>query len=245
MLVQLGELAELGRRAAAMAREGRERSDLTLQVESDLYLALIALAEDDPAAAEACVARNLAAWVTRDYLFQNWIALRFRTLTRLFTGDWEAALAGIDDGLPRARAANLTAMQVVRIEAADMHGRAALAGAFRTHGARRAALLRVVADDARALEREGCRHGVAPAAMLRAGLRELEGNLAGARAALEIAREAYAAASMRTHALAAAWHLARLAGRDEDRHTAEAGLEARGVRNPRRWAAMHLGAPAC
>jgi hypothetical protein len=240
VLAQLGAIEELSRRAANMSREGRERGDLALQVESDLYLALAALAADDPAAATACVERNLAAWTTRDYLFQSWIAIRFLTLARLYAGAWDEALAGIERALPRARAANLTAMQVVRIEAADLCGRATLAASLGATGRPRAALLAAAETHARSLARERCAHAHAPAAMLRAGIAERRGDRRRAVALLDQARRAYQRAAMRVHALAAAWHAARVDGRPEARGAIEEQLRASGIRAPARWATMHL-----
>src|SRR5262249_39056915 len=140
-LVQLGDLPELEARANVLTREARERGDLALEVESNLSLALAALGRDNVEEARRCVDRNMRLWTVRGYHFQHWIGLRFRTLTRLYEGSFDEALDGMDEELPRAYDANLTAMQLVRIEAHDLHGRAAFGAATRCSNQRRRVLL--------------------------------------------------------------------------------------------------------
>jgi hypothetical protein len=129
---------------------------------------------------------------------------------------------------------------VVRIEAADLCGRATLAASLGATGRPRAALLAAAETHARSLARERCAHAHAPAAMLRAGIAERRGDRRRAVALLDQARRAYQRAAMRVHALAAAWHAARVDGRPEARGAIEEQLRASGIRAPARWATMHL-----
>ena len=237
-LVQRGEIRELEARAGALTQEARERGDLGLEVESNLYLAFTALARDNVEDAHRCVARNLGLWTIRGYHFQHWIALRFEVHTLLYEGSWEKALARMEDGLVHARGANLTAMQLVRIEAHDLRGRAAIGAASRNVGARRSRALEALREDIQRLSREDRPHARAPAEALRAGLALLEGDRSGARKRLLAAALAYDASAMPTHALAMRFHAAKLL-REGSALAIEAALEERGIASPQRWARMH------
>jgi hypothetical protein len=239
-LIQRGDLRELETRADTLTQEARNRGDLALEVESNLYLALTALAADDPPAAHRCIDRNRKLWTIRGYHFQHWIALRFRTLTRLYEGSFFEALADFDEELPRAQAANLTSMQVVRIEAHDFHGRAALGAAFAASRRQRARLAREVAKDINALLKERRAHALAPATMLRAGLSALHGKQKEAQSHLQRAAALYAEAEMPLHALAARLHVAVLNEASDEVDRATRALHVCGVRAPASWARMHL-----
>lgn len=240
VLIQMGDVLELERRALALTREARHRGDLALEVESNLYLAFAALARDDAAEARRCIAANMRQWTLRGYHFQHWIACRFSTMADLYEGHHEEALARMDRDLPRARAANLTGMQVVRIEAADLHGRAALGAAARATGSRRRTLLDSVRADARSLLREGRPHAVAPAEVLLGGIAMLEGDRSSSLRHLERAAATYAGAGMKTRVLAVQWHLQRLRRRPEDLELVVRSLRDRGVHAADRWARMNL-----
>jgi len=240
-LIQTGDLAELEIRAISLTREARDRGDLSLEVESNLYLALTALSRDNVEAARRCVDRNIALWTVRGYHFQHWIALRFRTLAWLYDGGSEKAFDLMNAEMPRARAANLTGMQVVRIEGHDFRGRAALGAAAQATGSRRAALLASVEKDIECLIREKRLHAVAPAEMLQAGVALLGGDRTRALAHLRSAGGAYVESAMTLHALTAQWHAATLECDRAELQRLEQGLRARGIEVPARWARMHLG----
>ncbi|MBX3189197.1 MAG: protein kinase [Labilithrix sp.] len=239
-LVQVGHIGELEERASTFTREARERGDLALEVESNLYVSLAAIARDSVADARRCIDRNLRLWTMRGYHFQHWIALRFGAMTCLYDGSFEEALAMMDEGIPRARAANLTAMQVVRVEAHDLHGRAALGVAARAKRLRRARAIARVEEDIATLAREKRPHAQAPASMLRAGLAVLRRDRELALAHLAAAVRAYDEAAMRTHSLTAGWHVATLTRDVAAIERIENALRERGVRAPARWARMHL-----
>jgi hypothetical protein len=243
-LVQLGDIQELDARATAFSQEARKRGDLALEVEANLYLALTALGRDDAADAHRCVDRNLTLWTLRGYHFQHWIALRFRTLTRLYEGAFLDAVAQIDEELPRARAANLTAMQVVRIEAHDLHGRASLDALQTARSSERSRLIAGVKADIKQLERERRPHATAPARALRAGLALLEGNRKDAVSCLERGIQDYEAADMPMHALMAKRHLAKLKADHARLTEIDQTLVAQGISAPERWARMHLALDA-
>lgn len=245
VLLHLGGLRELSRRAKMFTGEAEDRGDLALGVESSLYRAVTALMSDDVTRAHAYADEALARWTNVGYHFQHWIGLRMRSMADLYAGDFERALERLSDEVPKAQAARLTAMQLVRVEAADLTGRAAF-GALAKGGvevarakALRATLKRCIRD----LEKEGPGYAIAPATMLRAGLARLDGDRAGAIAAFARARETYQVAEMRVHSAAAAWHEARLAGDAERLAAAAAVLAAEGVDDPGHWAGMHLAAP--
>jgi hypothetical protein len=242
VLAQLGELAELRRRASEAAIDARARGDRSLAVESGSYLAFCGLADDDAGAASSTVDRWMAEWSTEGYLLQHWIALRVRTLAHLYAGDGPAALAGMERELPLAHASKITSVQLLRIDAEDLAGRSALATALRVGGDARTRLLERVERHVVALEREGARHALAAASMLRGGVGLATGRWTEAHRALEAARDDFASAGMVLHALSMRWLLARSLGDAAARRTSEEGLAARGVRHPAAWARMHVAA---
>ncbi|MBS2014285.1 MAG: protein kinase [Deltaproteobacteria bacterium] len=242
-LVQMGDVRELEARAGALTQEARERGDLALEVESNLYLAFTALARDNVADARRCIARNLGLWTVRGYHFQHWIALRFEALMLLYAGSYEEALARMEEGLSLARAANLTSMQVVRVEGHDLRGRAAVGVALRSTGAKRERALACLREDAEQLASEGRSHARAPAEALRAGLALASGDGAVARSRLLHAALAYEESSMGAHALAMRWHVASLSEDRTSREACERALAARGIAAPSRWARMSAPLP--
>jgi hypothetical protein len=131
-------------------------------------------------------------------------------------------------------------MQVVRVEAHDLHGRAALGVAARETGRLRTRAIACVEEDIARLAREKRPHALAPSSMLRAGVAVLGGDRKRALAHLASAASAYDEAAMRTHALTARWHAAKLRGDDAALERVERALRERDVRAPARWARMHL-----
>lgn len=246
VLLHLGGLRELSRRAKMFAAEAEDRGDLALGVESSLYHAVTALLGDDVVRAHACADEALVRWTNEGYHFQHWIGLRMRTMADLYAGESERALARLQDEVPKAQSARLTAMQLVRVEAADLTGRAAYGALAKgKHEAAREKELRATLKRCiRDLEKEGPGYAVAPATMLRAGLARLAGDQPGALAAFARAAETYRVAEMRVHAAAAAWHEATLAGDATRLAAATAELAAEGVESPARWAGMHLAVPS-
>ncbi len=240
-LNQLGDLPELERRANLLTRDARRRGDLALEVESNLHLSLVALARDDVAGSLEGIERNLGLWTVSGYHFQHWIALRLATLTRLYEGAGDVALALMDRELPLARKANLTSMQLVRIDAADFHGRAALGVAASAEGKARARALARVRADVAALVKEGRPHARAPADMLRGGIAVIEERPKEARAHFAAAALAYDGAAMKTHAATARWWTAHLDGDEAAKKSHAAVLAERGVAVAERWAQMQLG----
>ncbi len=245
VLLHLGGLRELSQRAKVFAAEAEDRGDLALGVESSLYHAVTALLADDAARAHGCADEALVRWTNEGYHFQHWIGLRVRSMADLYAGEFERALARLEDEVPKAQSARLTAMQLVRIEAADLTGRAAYGALAKGgHDAARDKQLRATLKRCiRELEKEGPGYAIAPAFMLRAGLARLANGDAEAVAAFARASETYGTADMRVHAAAATWHEAKLSGDATRLASATAALAAEGVENPGRWAQMHLAVP--
>lgn len=239
-LMQLGMIHELEGRARTMSLDAQRRGELALSMQACLFRALTALADDEPTRAFETIERCMQSWRHSRFLPQDWTALRFRTLARLYVGDAEAALRELDAELPRAREAKVLSLQVLRVEASDLRGRCALAVARSEGGPRRAELLRQVGHEADALERERCAHARAAASLLRAGVAFARGHVQSAATALEYARSRFDAADMPLHASVARWHLAQLKADSEELRRAETVMRELGVQNPAAWAAMHV-----
>jgi eukaryotic-like serine/threonine-protein kinase len=239
-LMQLGMIYELEGRSRSMALDAQRSGEVALFVESSLFRALPTLADDEPALALETIDQCMRSWRVGRFLLQDWSALRFRTLAHLYGGDGESALRGLEAELPQARAARVLSVQILRIEAADLRGRSALAVAMGEAGSARNELLREVEREAERLERERCAYARAPASLLRAGVALARGHARNASTALEYARSRFDAADMPLHASVAWWHLAQLTGDAVERRRAEAAMRDQGVRRPSAWAAMHL-----
>jgi tetratricopeptide (TPR) repeat protein len=239
--MQLGDFEELERHARRFLQEALHRGDLVLEVEAALNLALVSVARDHLEEARAWTARASSLWRPPSYTFQHWIALRVRSLTRLWVGQYDEALLEFEAEVRRAEHAGLTAMQVVRVEANETRGRALLGVANRSSAAERRQQLARVRRLIRALRREEHRlHALAPSHVLEAGVAWLEGRRGDAIGQLERAAALYARCEMQSHAAAAWLNIAQIRGSlalaDEARET----LLKNGVQRPETWARVQL-----
>jgi len=245
MLVQslalLGRFAELRRVQEEGLRDAIERGDLwgsvTMRIGDGNLAWLIA---DRPDAAEREARTALSDWSTRGFTIQHQEGLVAIAMAKLYAGDAEAAHALASDILRRMRLSFHWMVQVPRARARALRGCSALLVIARG-GGRRGRLLRSVARDARALEREGVAWARAFAGMLRAGLALHLGSRAEAARGLELAATAFDACEMAAYAWAVRERAARLRG---DAASAveiarvEKALRAEGVVSPERFIAM-------
>jgi serine/threonine protein kinase len=245
MLVQalalLGRFAELRRVQGEGLRDSIERGDLWGSVTMRIGDGNLAwLIEDRPDAAEREARAALGDWSARGFHIQHQEALVAIAVARLYAGDAEAAHALVSDILRRMRLSFHWMVQVPRARARALRGCTALVMIARGAG-RRSRLLRSVARDARALEREGVAWASAFARMLRAGLSLHLGSRAEAVRGLELAATAFDACEMAGYAEAVRDRAARLRGdassAAEIARVAKA-LRAEGVVSPERMIAM-------
>jgi hypothetical protein len=233
-LAALGHVREAAAVSALTGREARARGDELAALGGETVLGY--LVADDLEGAEAFVRRKEAALprIGRfGALYQ--IVLIERTLLALYAGRGHAHAHSL-----RGEIAASLAPFDVRALAAQC-ALQAMEG-----GDRDPAHRAIVQGTIRGLERDRAPGSPALALQLRAALARFDGDLDGALAQLEAARESYARAEMAMHEAVLVWRLGSLRGSGAGEPLAEEGerfMRAEGVVNPAAWARML--APGC
>ena len=216
----LGELGELGRRAPLFLRDALERGDVlaatNLRVGAPNAARLIA---GDPEAARRDVDEAMAQWRRPGFDAQRVFELLARSQIDCYCGDGAAVHARVNAWWKPLRRSLLLRVQLLRVLALDLRGRAALAAA--AGGSRRALVSRAEAD-ARRLAREGSSWPDGHARLLHAGASDIRGDRAAARGHLAAAAAAFADAGMRFHVAACRIRLGELDPGPDDRERAGA-----------------------
>jgi len=250
-LLALGELTERTRRALGWLRETEGAGDVFASTEAALAFAPTRLAGGEPerASSEVREARSRfgrALLPGREGSLQDLTALGLEARAALYQGFPHEALHRLDLGLPALDRAHLLLRRSARIEILEIRGIAAASIAILDVDRRRAAPpIRVAEDCAEQLERERLRHTTAAAAVIRAAVARARSLPDTSLRLLGVAVAAYDAAEMKLHAACARRREGELLGGVEGRArvaAADAALEAEGVREPWRWAAMRTGA---
>jgi hypothetical protein len=229
-LYYVGELARLQREAAAALKEVEERGDLyastTLRIRP---MHFAALAADDVAGARARADEAMRQWTPRVFHAQHYYHMVALAHADLYAGDGAAAWQRLTSEWRALQGSLFLRVQVVRVEALSLRGRAALAAAVAMEPRSASPLLRVALESADALDREALPWAHALGLLLRAGVTRLLRTDAVAPLVDEAAR-LFVAEDMQLHA----W----VARRAVDREAADRWLAAQQVRSPGRMAAM-------
>jgi len=239
-LTFLGDLPELRRRWQAFLKEARERGDLyAVTTMNTYYMALLRLADDEPARALAETDGVMARWSRQGYHLQHASALRARATVALYRGEAKAAWGMVRDEWPRYRRSLLPRVQWLRVQMTELRARCALAASDSSPNP--GALLRGAERDARALKRERVNWASAHASLIRAGVVDRRGDRLGATALLHVAITGYDDSGMRLHACACRRSAGQLLA-GEPGHAlvtqADDALAAQGVRKPAAFAAV-------
>jgi len=214
-LACMGQLGELLRRQPIYLRDALERGDLYGSVSVRIgWGSLVWLVRDDPGGARREVDEAMSSWSKKGCHLEHFYELVSRTNIDLYEGHAREALTRLDERIVAMRRALLLRIATVRIWAAEMHGRSALAVA-RMDPPDRARLLRQVDADARAILRERAAWASPVARLLQAGVASLRGRKDKAIALLREAIYGFEAADMALHATAARRRLGVLIGGDE------------------------------
>jgi serine/threonine protein kinase len=236
----LGEYDELTQRYIRLVGEAEERGNVFMAAQLRAIAAVpVWLVADDPERArrEICVP---AQWSQGQFSTQ-WRVAIFGTDLDLYVGDGAGAYERVR-GLEKARRKNFYLFVLyVRALTAFARGRAAIASLEGLPAGLRRGRLAEVRRSERTLAREQMTWTAALEAILRAGRARALDDRAGAIEALQTAFDAAQAAEMPIHAAAARHQLGLLLGDDEGAQLmreAEDMMTARGVRAPRRFAAM-------
>jgi hypothetical protein len=244
-LYALGEWKEMSRRRAAFLEEARARGDLFFEIEMAKFGHLPALMEDRPDKARDAVSHVEALWL-RAYPSGRFTLLAAYAMTALYrdAGAGDGALRIVKELWPAlARSGLLIFSQLARTELLYVRGSAHVAAAVTATPRRQTEMLRAAERDARTLARLRTRVATGYSACLRAGAAASRGDREQARVPLAEAQAAFEQAEMALNAAVCRRRLGELAGGEEGRAqaaSADAAMEAQGIRNPARMTAMFL-----
>ena len=174
-LEELGELAELERRAEAGARHAEMSGDMYRTVAALQYLTIARLVQGRVAEARATNQLARARWIVDGFHMQHLYLFRHEVYCDLADGAAERAWRRVEETWPSVVRANLLRHALLRTDAHLVRIRTALALAT-TARDRRPALLRIALADARVLERQGRPDTRALAALTRAASATLQGS---------------------------------------------------------------------
>jgi eukaryotic-like serine/threonine-protein kinase len=250
-LLALGELTERTRRALGWQRETEGACDIFASTEAALAFAPLRLAAAEPERAASGARAALRAFARElppdhEASLQHLAALVIDARSALYQGLPREAQRRLELGLPAVERAHLLQHRSARVEILELRG-ITLASAAGLEADRRRAdpLLRAAEACAARLDREQLRPTTAAAALIRARIAAARDRPDAALGLLRVAAAAHDAAEMKLHAACARREEGRLRGGAEGLArvaSADAVLEAEGVREPARWAAMLTGA---
>jgi len=240
-LQELGRFGEFCRRADDALQEARERGDQYMLATARLYRAIGRIAEGDLERARAEAQAILGSWTAEDYLhIQHLYAHSIQVMCDLGEGVPERGWSRIERLWPALRRSRLLKVSVMRVDSLSMRARCALALAA-ADGTRRTRLLATCRADRRQLYREGRADTGALAALLGAGIAQVERDVAGARRLLQEAADAFDDAGQPIQAAIARHRLATLSDEPEDADVLERCEElmrAAGIAHPAQWVAI-------
>jgi hypothetical protein len=236
-LALTGRIREMIARFPLLIKEANERGDLYAATSLRACLGFyVPLAKDDAALAHREVDDAIARWSVRDFHLQHANALNSHVSIDLYLGDGRAALARLDAAWPQLDRSLLLRVQTMRAIFWSVRARAMIA-ATRQDGdhARLAQVERI----ARRLDREGVDYCQAEAIVLRAAIRHIQGDDAGAIPLLAEAEAIFGQADLAPNHHATRRARGLLLGGDEGAALIRAADEfntGQGVRRPDRVA---------
>lgn len=243
-LFELGELGELARRVEGLLSDADQRGDLYTSINlRTTMVPMLALASDDPAMARRALLEAIAQWSQRAYLVQHMQTMVYQAWVELYEGDGPAAYARTERDWPALRRSFLLKVQFIRGFAFSARGRSAVAAAEQESKARRGELLQEARRVATKLEQEQMPWTSAHAAIVWAGIANVEGDRPRTLEALRTASGLGDAVDMPLLAAAARYRLGELLDGSEGAELANAARKAyadREVRNAARYARAWL-----
>jgi hypothetical protein len=236
-LAMLGELAELARRVPRRLHEAEERGDLYAATDLETGLPnLVWLAADDPEEARHHADEAMRRWSRDGFHRQHAYDLLAQGQIDLYLGNSRAVLARLRERWPALDRSFLLRVQVIRILLLHLRARAAVAAA---HDGEAAALHDAERDAAR-LAREDAAWAVPLAALVRAGVAAVRGQVEPTRRTLDEALAGLERCEMGLYAAAARLQLGDLVGGDEGRAltvAAGAWMDSQGIADKERMTA--------
>jgi hypothetical protein len=230
-LSYLGDMRELVRAVPQAIHEAEERGDLYAATNLRIgELNFVHLVSGDVVGARQAAATAMMAWSRQGFHHQHWDNLLAEGTTDLYAGDAAGAWKRVSETWGPLKKSLLLMIQLTRIEAVHLRGRAALAAGHVAEAAR----------VAKKLAREKVAWADPLAALLAAGVARARSDDATARARLVDAARGFDATDMALWAAVARWQLGRLTGGDEGatlERAAEEFMRAQSVADPGRVAA--------
>ena len=229
----------------SLVREAMDRRDVTVSTNARIfpYLWRAWLRDGDPGEVRAAVEEAISRVSRGRYPSQEHWACGVLAELDLYDGRGRDAFERVARDFPRAWRARRFVVERVHVVARERRARCAiLAAAQETRPSERARLLRVALRDARWLRSAPPDYAKPWAAVVEAGVCSVQGNRAGAVAALERAIEGLDRAHDRFAAACARIRLGVLLGTADETGRAlleagEAFMRAQGVKDPHRLAA--------
>jgi hypothetical protein len=203
-LYQLGAIGDLQVTVPALTQASDARGDLYTSVTLRIrQFSFARLAADDPQDARRIADEAMRMWNPAAYLSQHYYHLVAVVNADLYEGRGAGALERLKRGWRDVERSLFLRVQVIRIEAVHMRGRAALIAAQSNEPS--AALIKQARADARRLEEENAGYAKALAKLLRAGIAARAAEHTAANAILGEAIAELEAVDMRLWANAARW----------------------------------------
>ncbi len=212
-LVQLGEMAELGRCIPVLIEGARQRGDryALTQLRSGV-LSMAWLARGDAAGARREADDAITQWSRQGTHLPHFLDVLAQAQIDLYEGSGRAAYARVRDSWEALEKVFLLRVQFIRIKMIELRGRAALAVAVASADDREA-FLRETERCAAEIESERSPWETPLATLLRAGVSATRGDAAAAQESLADAEEGFVAGEMALYAAACRWRRAeRLEG---------------------------------
>jgi hypothetical protein len=236
-----GEIAELIRRFPILVKEAHERGDRLAEANYTTFGGpFVWLANDDPEGARQALANVMGEWSRQEFHVQHFTTLTARAQIELYKGDGPAAWQQMVEQWPAMKGSALLHVECVRIFMIHLRGRCALAAAGPGDPQ---GLLKVVARDARAIEKEKPAWCWPLATLLRANLIARTGDKPTAARMFGEAAAALDAADMKLFAAAARRRQGELMGGDQGAALvglADAFMMCQKIKDPRRMAELFV-----
>ena len=173
-LMYLGQLGEVSRLVPPLLANARSSGNLYIATELCTRSNYVWLVADDPDEGEREAIASIERWSHKGFHRQHYSALLARVQTALYRGDGEAAWKLFTEQESRLRRSLMTRIQLFRVESHYMRARSALAMAVQGGNHRR--WLSIARAEARCIARERTPWSNPIAALLNAGIANMEGN---------------------------------------------------------------------
>lgn len=235
----LGDIPVLARRVPALMKDARERGNQYFWTQLRIRGIILSLARDEPNRGGAEVDEAIAGWSTSTYFIQHFNGMHARVQVDLYQNEARSAWRRIEASWRPLRQSLLLRVQMLRVEAMFLRGRAALLCAATGH--ERESMLEDAERSAKDIDRQRLMWTAPLASLLRASCAALRGNEVRARQQLRMANRGFDNADMLLLGYATKRRLGQLTGGSEGEGliaTADGGLRSHGVVNPERLTAV-------